>query len=162
MPEPSIATRAAQLAAGRRQAQAHQEAASLPWQPLRHVTDLSEGEGRVFEVWENDRYDCSVRRYKKGFFLANSRYIVVGITAMDQTARHDWRDFQACKNDICGPEWEGIELYPAESRLQDPSNRFYLYCVPKGVLKFGGTKRLVCTPEEAIAPQRPFPKEISA
>ena len=53
-----------------------------------------------------------------------------------------------------------MDLYPAESRLVDPSNRFYLWCVPKGVLRWGlpGRKRHVIGPEEAIAPQRPFPE----
>ena len=155
----TIGARTAQLVAGRQLARRHQEPPSLPWQPMRHVATIDEGPGLQYEVWENDRYSCSVRRYRKGFSHGNSRYTTIGITAKDQTAHHDWRDFQACKNDLCGPEWEAIELYPAESRLQDPSNRFYLWCVPKGILKFGGTTREVRTPEDAIAPQRPFPKE---
>jgi hypothetical protein len=154
----SLAERTRLLYEGRELARRHHEAPSLPWQPMRHVEDIDEGPRQQYEIWENDRYTCSVRRYARGFFLGNSRYITLGITALDQTARHDWRDFQACKTDICGPEWEGIELYPAESRLQDPSNRFYLWCVPKGLLRFGGTRREVCTPGEAIAPQRPFPE----
>lgn len=153
----TLGARTAQLTAGRRLALLHQESPSLPWQPMQHIETVDEGPGLQFEVWENDRYSCSVRRYKKGFFLGNSRYVMLGITAKDDTAQHDWRDFHACKNDLCGPEWEAIELYPAESRLQDQSNRFYLWCVPKGVLRFGGTTRDVRTPANALAPQRPFP-----
>ena len=152
-----------EVLAARRAAQTHQEPPSLPWQRMRHVETVDEGPGLQYDVWENDRYECTVRRFKKGFFLGNSRYMVLGITALDQTARHDWRDFQACKSDLCGPEWEAIELYPAESRLLDPSNRFYLWCVPKGLLKCGYTNgRDVRTPQEAIAPQRPFPAEESS
>lgn len=51
-----------------------------------------------------------------------------------------------------------VELFPAESRLKDPSNRFYLFAVPKGVFTFGFEGRNVVGPGAAIAPQRPFPK----
>lgn len=111
----------------------------------------------LFETWENDAYYCSVRRHSAGFALGGGPYVVIGITASDESARHDWRDFQRIKNDIVGPEWEAVELYPAESRLKDPSNRFYLWCAPKGVFEFGlSGGRIVCGPESAIAPQRPF------
>ena len=134
---------------------AHSEPASRRWQPMKKV-----GHQHDYDIYENDAYYCSVRRFAKGFFLKNSPYIILGITATDETARHDWRDFQRIKNDIAGREWEGIELYPAESRLKDPSNRFYLWCVPKGVLKFGlPGGRHVLTSSNADAPQRPFDEE---
>jgi hypothetical protein len=44
----------------------------------------------------------------------------------------DWRDKQAIKNQIVGPEWEAAELYPAESRLQDTGNWYHLWVVPRG------------------------------
>ena len=33
----------------------------------------------------------------------------------DGTARHDWRDFQAIKNQLAGPECEAFELVPRGS-----------------------------------------------
>lgn len=135
------------------------EPPSLPWEPLVHVGDEDDGAGLRYEVWENSRYNCSVRRYKKGWFLKNRPYIVIGISNADDSAHHDFRDFQAIKNNIAGKEWEAVELYPAESRLKDPSNRFYLFCCEKGLLNFGlpGGRR-VLDADQAIAPQRPFPK----
>jgi hypothetical protein len=134
------------------------EPPSLPWQPLRYLRTEDLGDGHVYEVWENDRYYCSVRRFKKGWFIKNRPYIVIGISNDDDSARHDWRDFQAIKNDIAGKDWEAIELYPAESRLKDPSNRFYVWCCEKGLLAFGlPGGRSVLDADEAIAPQRPFP-----
>lgn len=136
-----------------------EEPPSLPWKKMRYIESLQH-DGMKYEVWENDRYYISVRRYKKGFFVKNSEYIMIGISNNDESAHHDWRDFQAIKNDICGRDWEGIELYPAETRLKDPSNRFYMWCVPRGVLKFGlPGGRVVLTSDKAIAPQRPFPNE---
>ncbi len=101
-----------------------------------------------------------MRRYAAGFPIENAAYLVIGVTHVSQTAIHDWRDLQAVKNDIAGEEWEGVELYPAESRLADPSNRFYLWCVPPGVLTWGlPQQRVVLTMAQSIAPQRPFPEE---
>jgi hypothetical protein len=76
----------------------------------------------------------------------------------DQSAQHDWRDFQRIKNDLVGEDWEAVELYPAEARLLDPSNAFYLWCYPPGILSWVGLQngRSVIEPERAIAPQRDF------
>ena len=138
------------------------EPPSQVFQALRHTDNVDEY-GMRFEVWENDRYIVSVRRFKKGFFIKNAPYMILGIGNQDESAAHDWRDFQAIKNDLCGRDWEGIELYPSESRLKDPSNRFYLWCVPGGILKFGlPGGRIVLNSYEAMAPQRPFPNEREA
>jgi hypothetical protein len=114
----------------------------------------------ISEAWTNESYDVLVRRYKKGFFIKNSPYVVLSIINADQSARRDFRDFQAIKNQLCGKDWEGIELYPAESRLKDPSNEFFMWCLPPGLLKFGlpGGRKVVKA-KDAIAPQRPFPDE---
>ena len=131
---------------------------SLPWEPLYRLGNTHVDGITDYETWENTRYSCSVRRFKNGFFIRNRPYIVIGISHAHGSAGHDWRDFQAIKNDICGKEWEGIELYPAESRLKETSNCFYIWCVEKGVLKFGlPGGRLIYTPDQALAPQRPFP-----
>jgi len=132
------------------------ETPSLPWERLRHVGD-EDSYGMTYERWENSCYYCSVRRYKKGFFIKNSPYILIGISNNDDTSYHDWRDFQHIKNNIAGRDWEAVELYPSESRLKDPSNRFYIWCVPKHILKFGlPGGRVKKESWEADAPQRPF------
>jgi len=62
---------------------------------------------------------------------------------------------------MCGEEWEGLALYPSASRLVDPSNRFFLWCVPPGVMQWGlpGAARRVWSMRESVAPHRPFPEE---
>lgn len=42
----------------------------------------------------------------------------------------DWRDKQAIKNQIAGPECEAAEVYPAESRVVDTSNWSHLWVLP--------------------------------
>lgn len=130
----------------------HHEMPSRVWFPMRQT-----GMDEFGECWENKYYYVSVRRYVRGFPIANSAYAIIGVSSIDETARHDWRDFQRIKNDIVGDEWEGVELYPSESRLKDPSNRFYLWCVPPGVIAWGlPGGRSVLAHTESSAPQRPF------
>lgn len=38
-----------------------------------------------------------------------------------------WRDRQRIKNELVGPECEGVELHPAESRLADMTNTYHLW-----------------------------------
>jgi hypothetical protein len=80
--------------------------------------------------------------------------------------RHDWkpcsswRDKQAIKNQIVGPEWEAAELYPAESRVQDQGNWCHLWVMPKGRrYSFGfieGKTRRSDKPAKANEVQRPL------
>ena len=111
------------------------------------------------DLWTNDIYNVTVRRWSKdSVFGTNGGMIQIGIHTHDGTARHDWRDFQAIKNQIAGAECEAFELYPAESRLLDPSNYYTLWCFP-GLkrIKVGVNKeRRVLDADEALAPQRGF------
>jgi hypothetical protein len=120
------------------------------WQSLARASDkMPDGA----EVWENTRYEVTVRRHSEGWPFGGGDWVQIGISAKDGSARHDWREFQRIKNDIVGPAWEAIELYPAESRLLDPSNYYILWCAPAiPVGKFEG--RMVATPENCAAPQR--------
>jgi hypothetical protein len=113
------------------------------------------------EQWTNDLYVVLVRRWDKDLvFGTGGGMIQIGISAHDGTARHDWRHFQAIKNQIAGPEVEGFELYPAESRLLDPSNYFTLWCFPAlRRIRVGiNEPRKEWGAEEALAPQRGLPE----
>ena len=44
----------------------------------------------------------------------------------------DWRHFQQIKNEIAGEEREAVEIYPAESRKVDTSNKWHLWVLPEG------------------------------
>jgi len=109
------------------------------------------------EEWANDVYQVNVRYWSNDpVFGSYDGMIQLGISTLDGTARHDWREFQAIKSELAGPECEAFELYPAESRLIDPSNYYTLWCFP-GVkrLKIGLDEgRRVFRQDEAFAPQR--------
>jgi len=78
----------------------------------------------------------------------------------DRSARHDWRDFQRIKNELVGPEYEAIEIYPAESRLVDTCNQYHLYVFRTWRPPMGFSSRLVAEGQTSLfggkAVQRPF------
>jgi hypothetical protein len=141
--------------------EAHPEAANeLPSheRPLMQFEDGQIDDSEKPERWTNDIYVVTVRRWSEDkVFGTRGGMIQVGIHTHDGTARHDWRDFQGIKNQIAGSECEGFELYPAESRLMDPSNYYTLWCFP-GLkrIKVGHEERVVRDANEALAPQRAF------
>lgn len=77
------------------------------------------------------------------YWFGNSRYQVfisfkkggngwpplahVSIKVHDKRCHNDWRDQQRIKNELFGPEAEGLSLYPAESRLMDEANQFHIF-----------------------------------
>ena len=92
-------------------------------------------------VWQNDKYIVHT-------IFPDDRdplgWIHLSIRNVDGSAKHDWREFQDIKNSILGKEYEGIELYPAESRVLDECNQFHIYCAPKGeVIPCGRADRRV-------------------
>ena len=58
----------------------------------------------------------------------------LSIKALDRSPVHDWRVFQEIKNMLVGPDYEGIEIYPAESRVVDTANQYHLWV-------FGGRRK---------------------
>ncbi len=129
-----------------------------------NYTDWRETKGMkdYDELWVNDVYQVAVRywTHEQVFGTHPGRMIQLGISALDGTAKHDWRDFQAIKNQLAGPECEAFELYPAESRLLDPSNYSSIFAFPdiqRIRIGFNG-ERDVRSATEALAPQRDFPK----
>lgn len=76
----------------------------------------------------------------------------LSIKRFDRRAIHDWRELQRIKNELCGPEFEAVEIYPAESRKVDTSNQFHLWVLSKGVrLPFGYGSRMVVDEKTARA-----------
>lgn len=60
-----------------------------------------------------------------------------------------WREMQCIKNAICGPEREGFEIYPSESRLVDTCNQYHLWVLPEGLnIPVGFREREVMTATE--------------
>lgn len=125
-----------------------------PWTPFeRAESDLSPLE-RGDEIWINSRYIVYSRRIPSED--ATTYLVHLSIKRIDRTVIHDWRDLQRIKNELAGLEWEGIELYPAESRLVDTANQYHLWCFPFQ-MPFGfRTGRLVSEARFDKSQQRPW------
>jgi len=76
------------------------------------------------EIWVNDKYQVNIDR---SIIDHNIAWIHLSIKTHSKTADHDWREFQQIKDELIGPEYEGIELYPAHSRVVDTANQFHIW-----------------------------------
>ena len=54
-------------------------------------------------------------------------FIQLSIRRLDGLPCKEWAHFQRIKNELVGPQYEAIELYPAESRLVDASHEYHLW-----------------------------------
>jgi hypothetical protein len=116
------------------------QAGELPaWTPFKRVYEIYNGELREWktlpeegeQIWLNSRYQVHLNhKWATGFDDVTVTYLSIKNVALG--ARHDWRDFQRIKNELCGPEREGIEIYPAESRLLDEADQFHLWVFEEG------------------------------
>jgi hypothetical protein len=76
------------------------------------------------EFFLNDQYQVQVEPQDPG-----NPVVHLSIKRLDGGNVIPWRDKQAIKNQLLGPECEAIELYPADSRLVDTANQFHLWGV---------------------------------
>lgn len=114
-------------------------------------SELDPGE----EMFKNNLYTVTRRQMMTsgGFRMAH-----LSIRRNDRKPIKDWRHFQRIKNELAAPEWEGVEIYPAESRLVDCANQYHLWCFeqPLGI-GFDDGRVVTDTPEKDApgAVQRP-------
>lgn len=117
------------------------------------------------KVYLNDTYQVNV---EPPVSFPNFPTIVhLSIKRRDRAPIHDWRDLQTIKNMLVGAEHEGVELYPAESRLVDTANQYHLFVLldPTKRFPFGFRERLVMNAEAAAtinAVQRPLVDDFPA
>jgi hypothetical protein len=112
-----------------------------PWDAFEPVQGTVIGaDGVVGRLMQNSRYQVILREYPAGPF---GPYVHLTIRNRDGSTRHDWRDFQRIKNELVGEEAEGVELYPAESRLVDTIHHYHLWVFPEHRFPFGMTEREV-------------------
>lgn len=127
------------------------------------------GDSRIFV---NNKYEVMAKEMPSPI----GPVIQLSIHRIDQHHLVDWRELQRIKNELIGDEAEGMELFPAESRLVDGSNTTVMYVMKqkmdgdKPVLDqagnpifpmfpFGYTKRYVAETSPVGKKQRPFRKD---
>lgn len=100
-------------------AEAFAQAHGIPIQAAHEAMREADKELAASEVFLNDKYQVIRRDMGDMIYLSIKR--------RDRESIHDWRDFQAIKNELVGPENEAVELYPAESRVVDTANQYHLW-----------------------------------
>jgi hypothetical protein len=70
-------------------------------------------------IYENNLYHVEI--------VYEMPFIHLDIRRLDGGACKNWRHFQRIKNELVGPEFEAMELFPAESRLVDTANQYHLW-----------------------------------
>lgn len=81
------------------------------------------------EIYVNNEYQVNIDKNPPNW----TKDVIwhLSIKRRDKEPIHDWRDLQAIKNMLVGPEYEAVELYPAESRVVDTSNQYHLWVFVK-------------------------------
>jgi len=115
------------------------------------------------KVFVNDQYQVNVKYVDTNKEAKMKGMLWLSIKRKDKHWIRDWRELQKIKNEIAGPEREGCEIYPAESRLVDTSNQFHIFVLPDGdKFPFGYSGRLVVEGHKGGwdkgSSQRPFKK----
>jgi len=115
-------------------------------------------------LWLNEKYVVSVFKNEPHGFGDDVTVWHLSIRRQDREPCEDWRDFQQIKNEICGTEREGLELYPAESRVMDAANQYHIwvimnegFLIPVGYTDYtDGSGKRDDTAKLGKAKQRPF------
>jgi len=79
------------------------------------------------ECWMNDLYVVLVIRDEQHGFGDDIKMDYLSIRRVDREPVRNWRHIQEIKNQLVGPECEGFEMYPAESRVADCANQYHVY-----------------------------------
>jgi len=99
------------------------------------------------EEFENTVVAVRTTRRKEKVFLNNLYQVMttdhpelglieLSIRRLDRQIIRNWRSLQQIKNMLVGPENEGFEIFPAESRLVDTANQYYMWVFKDPTYRF--------------------------
>ena len=96
--------------------------------------DVLDPNGTVGERWENNRYQVIKRTLRGSEWGA---VVHLTIRNVDGSRRRSWTEFQRLKNELVGPEYDAVEVYPAESRVVDTVDHYHLWVLLDRPVPFG-------------------------
>jgi hypothetical protein len=135
----------------------------VPWTPFEpcKIPDADDPsvvlDKRPAAIFRNSRYQVTV--YIREEVQPFGTVAHLSFKVHDKQAHHDWRDMQRIKNEICGPECDAVEVFPAESKLVDAANQYHLFVFQEFRLPFGFQTRLVGDGKWENSVQRPWPRD---
>ena len=92
-------------------------------------------DAKTHPIFLNDKYQVSIHE-QEVLSPAFPAMWHLSIKRSDKEPIFDWRDIQRIKNELIGPENEGVQLFPAESRKVDGANQFHLFVIKDKTVKF--------------------------
>ena len=145
-----------------RKARGHGKRRKGRWGPFLPATLPPPETGlKADECWLNEVYQVLINWFDAPGPRGGRGMRWLCIKRRDRKPIHDWRELQAIKTELCGPEAEAVELYPAESRVVDAANQYHLFVLPEGErMPFGFTKRHVSDRTGGGVKQRPFAAHV--
>lgn len=129
----------------------------VEWTPFEPATPIARDPEKLAKVLDQpiEKVRAILAEQMKRRFYKNSIYTVIvtpvekepgheslpdvlwlSIRRNDRAPIRDWRHLQRIKNELVGAECEGVELYPAESRLVDTVNQYHLFVFESPVMRF--------------------------
>lgn len=126
-----------------------------PWTPF--LLCEPDPRGREIQTYLNSRYQVHVRRYAARD--GGAGLIHLSIKRRDGQPHIPYREQMRIKDELCGPECEGVDLRPARSREVDLANQTHLWIIDEPIyLPFGFFDgRLVSDRTVPGATQEPWP-----
>lgn len=109
----------------------------IPFDPKIH-SNLPRKTRRLIKAgscFANDEY-IVVRRVISDLHSGGSNLVHLSIRRRDGAKLRSWSDLQTIKNNLVGPENEGIELFPAESRKVDLADHYHLWVIADKAFRF--------------------------
>ena len=105
----------------------------IAWHKRPFRATMKKAKKEYYDMIKNEKW-FSNALYSASVQLEENKEIEIGIYHIS-FKRHDrsddgkipWQHKQWIKNDICGVEAEGVELFPAESRILNTANQYHLW-----------------------------------
>ena len=113
------------------------------------ATAMLDAEDAKVDCYVNELYQVQV-----GVCGPDNNMLHINIRRRDGAAIFDWRHMQQIKNELAGPHREAFQIFPAEDRKVDTSNKYHLWVLPEGARfdSIGWSKRDVQYDENRNVP----------
>lgn len=109
---------------------------------LDEANELLDREEAKCRYYINNLYQAQVSFSTVDWFGQSKDIAMLNVRRRDGAMIWDWRHLQRIKNELFGDEVEGVQLFPAESRLVDTSNKWSIWVLLDGTkMPFGWTER---------------------
>ena len=90
---------------------------------LRRMAKLAYKASLKEKIYANDIYQVNVDDFSHEHFI----HLSIKRNDRERIGQGRWQHFQWIKNQLCGKESEGVELYPAESRTVNTANQYHIW-----------------------------------